>query len=99
MAAEIDPVEAAWLRKRSVAGHVRPILSAMSVVSSYDCNEEPTEAEHAEALARFRAARGRYPGVSAELRRSRLAEIKADYPDVAPSQGRQRQHERVDIEL
>ena len=43
----------------------------MSVVSSYDCKEEPTKAEHAEALARFRAARGCYPGVSAELRRSR----------------------------
>ena len=50
----------------------------MSVVSSYDCNEEPTKAEHAEALARFRAARGCYPGVSAELHRSR----KGAYSDL-----------------
>ena len=71
----------------------------MSVLASYDYDEEPTKDEHAEALARFRDARGRYPGVSAELRRSRLAEIKADYPDVAPSQPNQRQHEHMDIEL
>lgn len=71
----------------------------MSVLTSYDYDEEPTKDEHAEALDRFRAARGRYPGVSAELRRSRLAEIKADYPDVSPSQARRHQHERVDIEL
>ena len=61
-------------------------------------NAEPTEAEHAEALARFLASRGRYPGVSAELRRSRLAEIEADYPSELTGAAQQRHGERFDVE-
>ena len=86
-------------RKRGGWGHSWVTLSAMFVLASHEYDEEPTKDEHAEALDRFRAARGRYPGVSAELRRSRLAEIKADYPDLSPSQARRHQHKRVDIEL
>ncbi len=46
-------------------------------------HDEPTESERVEAVERFLAARGRYPGVSEELRRSRLAEIEADALDGA----------------
>ena len=60
---------------------------------------EPTEAEHAEALERFRAARGRYPGAAAELRRARLAEIEADYPAEEHPAARQHRRERAGIEL
>ena len=58
-------------------------------------NSEPTEAERAEALERFLAAGGRYPGVAAELRRCRLAEIEAGYPDEESLAARRR--ERVGI--
>ena len=71
----------------------------MSELSPYDGSNEPTEVEHAEALAHFRAARGRYPGVSDELRRSRLAEIEADYSaeDDIPTLKRRRESASVEL--
>ena len=71
----------------------------MSDFSPYDRDDEPTEAEHAQALARFRAARGRYPGVAAELRRARLAEIEADYPDGQATAAEPRRRERAGVEM
>lgn len=67
--------------------------------SPYDRDDEPTEAEHAQALARFRAARGRYPGVAAEFRRARLAETEADYPDGQATAAEPRRRERAGVEM
>ena len=45
-----------------------------------DYDEEPTEAQRAEAVEEFLADAGRFPGVGDSLDRARQAEIDADYP-------------------
>ena len=62
----------------------------MSDVSRYDEGGEPTEAEHFQARPTLGVARGRYPGLSDEPGRSRLAEACADSPDDESNPLRQR---------
>ena len=62
----------------------------MSGVSRYDDRDESTEAEHFQARPTLGVARGRYPGLSDEPGRSRLAEACADSPDDESNPLRQR---------
>lgn len=61
-------------------------------------SDESAESQRAEALEQFLSAGGRYPGVAAELRRSRLAEVHADYTqDASPAPEREREHASAQV--
>ena len=64
-----------------------------------DYDEEPTEAEHAEAVEAFLADAGRFPGVGDSLDRARRAEIESDYPAETPPRRRPARREPAAIEM
>ena len=78
-----------------------PLEGPLGEYAAYydDYDEEPTEAERAEAVEEFLADAGRFPGVGDSLDRARQAEIDADYPGETPPRRGPTRREPAGIEI